>query len=199
MRRVAVAALLAVGLALTAGGCGVQPTGVNVAQTAPFSNSQASSSQSASRHVPTYPVQLFLYPATSGTPREVTRYIDSPPTSVIDLAYQLRDAAQAQAEGYTTWVPPDLVLEPTSRAHEYRVLSDSKVLPSALYQLVCTFDQYWQQHPSDGQNASTQFLYPNNFPNGWQDCLDLLPSTAPSKAAARTPPTGPTAVLPTGN
>jgi hypothetical protein len=200
MRRVAAAALLAVGFALAVSGCGVQSTGVNVAQTEPFSTAAPNSSMSASPLAQRYPVRLFLFPAAAGSPREVTRYVSAQPKSAIDLAYILRNQPQEDEDGYINKVPADLTLEQTSNAHEYRITSTSPVPPAALYQLVCTLDQYWQDR-SDGHTASTQFLYPASFPNGWQDCLNLLPDTPPTKLVTSKPsvPTETSAFGSTGN
>jgi len=79
MRRVhAVAAGVAV-LALALAGCGVQPTGVNVASGNPISATQNSPSSSPTATGPTFPVRLFL--TSRGTLVPVTRQVGGKPSS----------------------------------------------------------------------------------------------------------------------
>jgi hypothetical protein len=200
MRRAAAAAIVATGLALLASGCGVQPTGVNVAQTEPFNIPGSSSSQTVSPSRLNYEVDLFLYPTTNGLAKPVVRRVGSPAESISSLLEQLKTVTEDEAaNGLVTYVPQDLQLMPTSNAHQYQVVTARKINTFAQQQLACTFSWYWRQHP-DGQLPSSQFIFPNGTHTDWSDCayqFDTLLATPKFPAKGSAP--GPITVQPTGN
>ena len=193
MRRWQAIAGLAAGVALTAGACGVQPTGVNIASTSPFSVSQPSQSPSASSLGGSFQVQLFLVPKNPGYLHEVTHYVDEEPHTAVDLVPYLQELnTDDSANNLTTYVYPGFTLEPTSSAHEYIILGE---LPNsqAMNQLTCTFAVYWRAH-RDGQKSSTRFLKPDKTVyRNWDDCASLLgedpwPGPIPGKPTKATLP-----------
>ncbi|NUR62278.1 MAG: hypothetical protein HOV87_27005 [Catenulispora sp.] len=186
MRRAIATAVLAAGFALSAAGCGVQPTGVNVSKVEPFSVAESSKPPSSLPSEKLYPVQLVLFPTGSSFPKEYTCYLPAAPKSAIDLAPMLAAATSEECGAdISTFVPLGLRLQKTGNAHEYRVLYPDYLHPFAQLQLVCTFDRFWIDHP-DPNNNSTQFLLPDSR-TGWQDCLYLLGNSLDSKMSAALP------------
>ena len=182
MRRLARAAVAATSLALVATGCGVQPTGVNIAQAGPFSASGTSSSQEPSQSAAQYQMVLYFIPATNGLPRQSVRYVTKPITGVGDLLEQLKSPDDPTL---VTWVPQDLQLVPTSNAHQYAVQSEEKLNSAAQEQLACTFSYYWRQHPDPGAEPSISFILPGSFAGTtWNDCTYLLGPAAKANAIA---------------
>lgn len=192
MRRWQAMAGIAAGVALTAGACGVQPTGVNVASTSPFSVSQPSQAPSASSAAGSVQVRLFLVPKSPGFLHEVVHYVAKEPHTATDLVPYLREVDDDDsANNLTTSVPPGFTLEPTSSAHEYIIVG---TLPNsqAMNQLTCTFALYWRNH-RDGQKASTRFLRPDGTVyRNWDDCASLLGEDVwPGPVAGRPTKTAP--------
>lgn len=182
----AAAALAAV--ALAASGCGVQPTGVNVAQAAPFTASGSSTSQEPSQVPEPFQMVLYFIPETGGLPRQTVRASAKPATGINDLLQQLKTPNDPTL---VTYVPEDLQLIPTSNAHQYTVESDTKVGGVALDQLACTFSYYWRQHPDKGAAPSVSFIMPyGGNPTQWSDCAYLLGSSDAPKASAVVPSGG---------
>jgi hypothetical protein len=186
---------LAAGVTLTASACGVQPTGVHVASTIPFTASSAQNPPSATSAGSYVPVNLFLVSKSGGgNPHEVTRYLPKKPSRAEDLLEPLAQISNDdEASNLTTSVPEGLQLRHTDNAHEYVILGPS---PSAiaLKQMACTFDRYWRQlQPPDGQEFSTQFLLSDGSPWGWDDCHgvfgDSEPGPAPGKPTKLPPAT----------
>lgn len=177
----------AAALALTAAGCGVQPTGVNIAQTEPFGESSASSPQTVSPSQYPYTVSVFLFSSVNRGPgtminRPVAKQPD-PMDLPNELAQLSNDEELAQ---YTTYVPPGLTFKATDQAHMYIVNSPTKLGALALQQLYCTFDQWWIGHP-DTHNPSTRLIVQS--PGGdtdtyWQDCTE---GVVPANAGGGTP------------
>ncbi|MFL6115289.1 MAG: hypothetical protein ACJ786_28660 [Catenulispora sp.] len=187
------AVTVAVAVATAVGGCGVQPTGVNVASTTLFSVSGSSGSPSASTAGGgSQAVTIYLMSKGLGYPREAVRYVPKPPTSPLDLLSLLKDeevTSDDRANNLVTYVTDDIRLAPTGRqAHEFQIFSDQKPSTTALRQMACTFDLYWRAHP-DGQNFSTQFILPSGYENGWDDCQVVFGEDAPAATGkqARTP------------
>lgn len=164
-------AVVAAGVGLLAGGCGVQSTGVNVAQTVPFNAGATSSSQQASPSQGIYPVSLFLFPRTNKGPGAmVVRAVGNAPTAM-DLPGLLAETSPlAQDDQYTSYVPAGITLKKTQNAHEYYLFSDVPLASSAVLQLTCTFDQYWLAHPQAGIRPTTRFHLENGEDTQWQDC-----------------------------
>lgn len=181
MRRLARAAAAAAGLALVATGCGVQSTGVNVAQAGPFTVSGTSSSQEPSQSAAPYQMVLYFIPYTNGLPRQSVRYLTKPITGVGDLLQQLKTSDDPTL---VTWVPQDLQLIPTSSAHLYIVQSEERLNSAAQEQLACTFSYYWRQHPDPGAEPSISFDLPNGTSTQWNDCAYLLGPASKANAIA---------------
>ena len=76
LAKTAAATAATAGLALAAAGCGVQPTGVNVAQAGPFSVSGSSTSEEPSQSPAPYPMVLYFIPP-GGLPRQTVRWLTS--------------------------------------------------------------------------------------------------------------------------
>lgn len=188
MRRLVKAAAAAAGLALAATGCGVQSTGVNVAQAEPFSLSGASTSQAPSQSAAQYQMVLFFMPLTPGLPRQTVRFVTKPVRGVTDLLQQLKSSSD---ETLQTFVPPDLQLVPSpSTAHQYIVQTEGKLLPAALEQLACTFSYYWRQHPDRGAEPSISLILPSGATTTWNDCTYLLGPASEPRASAIVPSEG---------
>ncbi|NUP52373.1 MAG: hypothetical protein HOW97_34380 [Catenulispora sp.] len=185
MRRWRTAAVAAVvsAVALVAGACGVQPTGVNIATTSPFSVSKAEgTSPTSAPGTDPYQVKIFLMPKTNGSAILVTRWIDKKPATAIDLLPQLWDTniRESEAENLTTYVNPDFTLVQTKNAHEY-VIEGAEPSANALIQLTCTFDAWWRDHRDGTSEASTQFRYQGAVISTWDDCASLLgPDPSPA-------------------
>jgi hypothetical protein len=175
MRRVHAAAVGIAALLVALTGCGVQPTGVNVASANPISAAQNTPSSSPAATGPTYPVRLFL--TSRGTLVPVTRSVGDKP-SIMGVIDQIRQPVSADESelGYTTSVPPDLVLKPTTLAHEY--IASRPLTPTAVNQIVCTLDVYWLQHPDNRTNPSTHIIVPGQSYGGFDDCLSYAPMAA---------------------
>lgn len=164
---------------LAVGGCGVQPTGVNVAQTEPFGGASSSSTQSESPAQHPYTVSLFLFSSVNKGPGTmINRPIENAPTTM-DLPNQLAKLTTDESlDQYATYVPAGIVMKPiTQQAHMYVVYSPTKLGPLAQQQLWCTFDQWWIQHPDPNPSIhpATRLIF--QFQNttedtGWQDCPD---------------------------
>jgi hypothetical protein len=198
MRRAVTAAVLAAGFVLTAAGCGVQPTGVNVSKVEPFSVAESSKPPSSLPSEKTYPVQLVLFPNNSSIAKEYTCSMPSEPKSPTDLVSMLATATpDACGADISTFVPVGLRLQRTDNAHEYRVLNPEILglhsRPFALQQLECTFDRYWINNPDSGRKNSTNFLLADGQTN-WQDCLYLLGDPLDEKMAVAPP-----SAVPSGN
>jgi hypothetical protein len=192
-RRWAIAAAAAAAV-LAAGGCGVQPTGVNVARIDPFGASPPSSPETASPSLYPYTVSLFLFSTINKGPGTmINRAIENAP-SAMSLPDELaRLSGDEQADQYTTYVPQGVTLKPADLAHEYYVYSPTTLGPLALQQLTCTFDQWWIQHPQPGIRATTRLIEPiTGSDTQWQDCPDGVVQANPGGAAAK--PTAPAAV-----
>ena len=191
-RRWAIAAGAAAAV-LAVGGCGVQPTGVNVARIDPFGASPPSSPQTASPSQYPYTVSLFLFSTINKGPGTmITRPVQNAPAPM-SLPDELAIlSADEQADQYTTYVPPGITLKPTQQAHEYFVYSPAPLGPLALQQLTCTFDQWWIQHPDPNPQirATTRLIEPSTGSDTQcQDCPEGVMQTNPGGAAAK--PTAP--------
>jgi hypothetical protein len=191
-RRRAVGGVAAVAAAvcavLTAGGCGVQPTGVNVAQNEPLGTYPASSPQSAQPSQYPYTVSLFLFSSINkGGGAMINRPVtaESGPSDLLNQLAML--TADEKLDEYTTYVPAGITIKPTSQAHMYYVFSPIRLGPLAQQQLTCTLDQWWIQHP-DSTGAirpTTRLIFQNTGEDtGWQDCLDGIVQTDADGAAA---------------
>lgn len=173
---------------LAVGGCGVQSTGVNVAQTEPIGASSSSIQQSESPTPYAYTVSLFLFSSINKGPGVM---INRPVASVsgpMDLLAQLATlTADEKLDQYTTYVPAGITFKPTSQAHMYIVDSPSKLGGLALQQLTCTFDQWWIGHP-DNQHPSTRLIVADTGEDTqWQDCPEGVVLSKPDSAGAAKP------------
>jgi hypothetical protein len=181
-RRAAGGIAAAVAAVLTAGGCGVQPTGVNVAQTEPFGAYSSSSPRSALPSQYPYTVSLFLFSSINKGGAMINRPVktESGPADLLNqLAMLTADEALDQ---YTTYVPPGITIKQTQQAHMYYVFTPVYLKPLARQQLTCTLDQWWVQHPdpTGAIRPSTRliFMFQNTQEDtGWQDCLDGIVQT----------------------
>ena len=199
-----VAAVAALAAVLAAGGCGVQPTGVNVAENEPLGASSSSSPQSAQPSQYPYTVSLFLFSSINkGGGAMINRPVtaQSGPADLLNQLAML--TADEKLDQYTTYVPPGITIRPTPQAHMYIVTSPTKLGPLAQQQLTCTLDQWWIQHPdlTGAIRPTTRLIFQNTGEDtGWQDCLDGIvqngaddaPAVKPSAAAVtgRTTPGG---------
>ncbi|GAA1972833.1 hypothetical protein [Catenulispora subtropica] len=184
-RRWQTAAVPAAVVALTAGACGVQPTGVNVASTPLFSVSHTSDSPPASSAGGNEKVTLFLVPRDNASVYRVTRFVAKKPRQAPDLLQYLSTVTEdEQASNLDTSVPPDVELMATDSAHEFVVLNPPKLGSVALKQMACTFDAFWrQQQPYDGQKYSTQFIFPSGSKYDWDDCPSVFQDNSPGPTA----------------
>lgn len=189
-----IAALTAVAAAvvLTAGGCGVQSTGVNIAQSEPFGEPATSVPQSVSPSQYPYTVSVFLFSVYKGPGTMISRPVAKQPTAM-DLPNELAQlSSDEQLNQYTTFVPAGITLKPTTQAHMYIVYSPTRLSVLAQLQINCTFDQWWLQHP-DGHNPSNRLFDPTtNEDTGWQDCKDGVVVPNAGSAAAAKPSSTPT-------
>lgn len=192
-RRWAVVGAVAAGVVLAAGGCGVQPTGVHVAQTEPFGPSSSSSPQSAAPTQYPYTVSLFLFSIINKGPGAMINRPVQNALTATDLPNQLaRLTTDEGLNQYTTYVPAGIVMKPTSQAHMYMVYSPIRLGPLAQQQLTCTFDQWWIQHPgpSPAIRPTTRLVFANTGEDtGWQDCPDgIVQNSADSATTAAAKP-----------
>ena len=191
MRRWQALAALAAGVMLTAGACGVQPTGVNIASTLPFDVSSTETSPSVSSPGMTEEIQIFLMPKNgSNSPHLVTRQVARKPAKATDLLEPLTEVtADDEQSGYATFVPPGVQLVPTKKnAHEY-FLTGPTPSQTGLKQIACTFDLYWRNlSPPDGQRYSTRFILEDGSDWGWDDCSGYFgPDDSPNASEANAP------------
>jgi hypothetical protein len=196
-RSSAVAAIAScVVLALAVGGCGVQSTGINIAQTEPFDATGPSSPESASPSQNAYSVSLFLFSNVNKGPGDmITRAVPNAPT-LMDLPNLLASlTTDEQTGGYTTYVPAGIVLKPTEQAHQYVISSTQPVSLLALNQLTCTMDQYWLEHPdlNSAIRPTTRLIVPGSYDTHWQDCSDGIVPNSSATPPSRTPSPGSTA------
>jgi hypothetical protein len=181
--RLAAAAVCGV-LALALSGCGVQPTGVNVAVPTAITVEQSSPSSAVTPSGPLFPARLFLTTKT-GALVAVTRQIS---TKVNDSELVRQLAAPATTEESNdllfSVVPPDTTIQATGvLAHEYNVRSVKPLSATALSQIACTLDVYWLLHPTAGLQASTK-LIAQGVPNPkFDDCTSYAPIAANEAAA----------------
>lgn len=167
---------LAVAVAALVSGCGVQPTGVNIAQTEPFGGGTSSSSQSALPSQGNFPVTLFLFSKLNRGPGSmVTRMVPIDPKPM-DLPSLIAEGSPYAEDGqYTSSVPAGISLKETSAKHQYIVSSPSPLSISAVQQLYCTFDQYWLTHPDPNKSVGpTTYFIGKGLDTGWQDCAGGL-------------------------
>ncbi|WP_194907683.1 hypothetical protein [Catenulispora rubra] len=189
-RRWAIAAGAAVAV-LAVGGCGVQPTGVNVARVEPFGASPSSSPETASPSQYPYTVSLFMFSTINKGPGTmISRSVPNAP-GPMSLPDELATlSADEQADQYTTYVPPGITLKPADLAHEYYVFSPTPLGPLALQQLTCTFDQWWIQHPDPNPQirATTRLIERSTGADTlWQDCPEgVVPPNLGGAAAKPT-------------
>lgn len=187
-RRRAAIGVVAAAAVLAAGGCGVQPSGVNIAQTEPFGEPSSSSAQAVPPTQYPYTVSLFLFSSINKGPGAmINRPVQTAP-GVMDLPNQLaRLTADESLDQYATYVPAGIVLKPTAQAHMYTVFSPTKLGPLAQQQLTCTFDQWWLQHPVPAIRPTTRLVFVNTGEDtGWQDCPDgIVPDGADSVTGAK--------------
>lgn len=167
---------IAVGVAALVSGCGVQPTGVNIAQTEPFGSSTSSSSQSSVPAKGTYPVMLFLFSKfNKGPGTMVVRMVPGPPKPMDLLALVAEGSPYAEDGQYTSYVPPGITLKETTARHQYIVSSPSPLSPLAVQQLACTFDQYWLANPDPNRSVGpTTYFIGDGLDTKWQDCAGGL-------------------------
>lgn len=193
------AAGLTIALAALVSGCGVQPTGVNVADVVPFNASTSSSSLSAEPSQGSYPVKLYLFSKLNKGPGTmVQRMVPIAPGPMDLLSLVAEGSPYAEDGQYTSHVPPGITLSKTSAGHQYIISSPSPLSPVALQQLACTFDQYWLEHPDPNRTVgpTTRFIG-DGLDTRWQDCSgELVPpentaggasSAAAAKAAVPSP------------
>ncbi len=167
---------------------------MNVALAAPFTVTPSSASPSVSPSGPSYTVQVFLsYRGGSLAPSK--RVIAEKPT-YLELVSQLASPVtdEEAAEGYTSSVPSDLVLKPTTQGHEYVVSSKEPLSSTAQIQIACTLDMFWVQNPGDGLWHSTHLIIPG-VRTSWDDCpaylgvaslQDIAPSPKPYPTTPKT-------------
>jgi hypothetical protein len=186
-----VAAVAALAAVLAAGGCGVQPTGVNVAENEPLGASSSSSPQSAQPSQYPYTVSLFLFSSINkGGGAMINRPVtaQSGPADLLNQLAML--TADEKLDQYTTYVPAGITIKQTPQAHMYYVNSPIKLSPLAQQQLTCTLDQWWIQHPdpTGAIRPSTRLIFQNTGEDtGWQDCLDGIVQNGPDEAPAAKP------------
>ena len=193
MRRAQALAAVAVGFGvLAAAGCGVQPTGVNIAQTEPFEPGTTSSSQSAPPSQGSYVVQLYLFPRLIKAPGTmVVRSVVSAVTPLTLPSLLATDSGYSQDDQFTSYVPAGITVRPTQNAHEYVLTSPTPLGLLAEQQLYCTFDQYWLTHkdPANPLNPSTKFIG-DGLNTVWQDCPDgVIPVDTPTGQTTAKPST----------
>jgi hypothetical protein len=185
VRRGKAVAVAAAAVALFATGCGVQPTGVNIAQTEPFGESPSSSPQSVSPSQYPYTVSVFLISSINKGPGTMINRPVATAPSLADLPNQLAQlSADEQVQQYTTYVPPGVTIKPGDQAHEFYVSSPTRLGTLAQQQLYCTFDQWWIQH-RDNRNPSTRLIFTDTGEDtGWQDCPEGVVLDAGGAAGA---------------
>ena len=196
-RRGRAIAAVAIGIAALTAGCGVQPTGVNIAKTEPFNAGTPSSSESVAPSQGSYKVSLFLYSRLNKGPGTmVDRWVGSEPTPADLPALLSEDSPLAQDDQYTSYVPAGITLKPTAQAHMYYLISPKPVDLRVLQQLYCTFDQYWLAHPDKNSSLrpSIRFLLPGGGDTSWQDCQDGIVNYAQTAAGPTPKASAPEAV-----
>jgi hypothetical protein len=162
-----------------AAGCGVQSTGVNVADTHPISASSPSAVASSPRGA--YPVHIFLVQQGTQQLVPVTRWLDDPPTDQSILA-ELRKplTADEQSSGFDNLVPSNLYLQPTqkqARQYSFSGVLDRQWTVSARLQVICTLDVYWLLNFKPGYTASTELIV-NGIDSTFDDCQRYAPYAA---------------------
>ena len=173
---------------LAAGGCGVQPTGVNVAENEPLGAYSSSSPQSAQPSQYPYTVSLFLFSSINkGGGAMINRPVmtESGPADLLNQLAML--TADEKLDQYTTYVPAGITIKQTPQAHMYYVYTPVKLSPLAQQQLTCTLDQWWVQHPdpTGAIRPSTRLIFQlTGEDTGWQDCLDGIVQTGADGASA---------------
>jgi hypothetical protein len=160
-------------VALAAAGCGVQPTGVHIADAQPFGAAPTTSAESVSPSQYPYTVSVFLFSEIIKGPGTMVTRPATEQLGPMDLPKELAElSGDERAQQYTTYVPAGIVLKQTNQAHMYIVYSPTHLGHLAQQQLYCTFDQWWLQHP-DNHNPSTRLvLQDTGEDTGWQECKE---------------------------
>jgi hypothetical protein len=201
MRLPRAVAALALAIAAFVSGCGVQPTGVNIAQTEPIDAGPSSSSLSSVPSQGAYPVSLFLFSKFNKGPGSmVVRMVPIPP-GPMDLPSLIAEGSPYVEDGqYTSSVPPGITLKETSARHQYVVSSPTPLTPPAVQQLACTFDQYWLANPDKNKSVGpTTYFIGKGLDTGWQDCAGgLTPGASANGTGPAAKPTVPEGAKSTG-
>lgn len=194
----AAAVAVVTAVALSAAGCGVQPTGVTIADAQPFGVAPTTSAQSVSPSQYPYTVSVFLFSRIIKGPGTMISRPIATPLGPMDLPNELAQlSSDEDLQQYMTYVPAGIVLKATDQAHMYDVYSPTHLGHLAQQQLYCTFDQWWLQHP-DNHHASTRLILTDTGEDtGWQDCPEGVvanaatdPGVAKPSGAPATPSVG---------